>query len=142
MVFQGCQPFGIDPLIDRYRDAGYPIDAWASDGFSYTCAAAENMPFADDEFDAVVSVNALDHVDNLAAVAREIRRVLRPGGLLRLQINYHPPTVTEPVSLDDAVVREHFGWAEGLAKVRDEPHPTESGERLTLWSGTQAGTGV
>jgi len=42
--------------------------------------------------------------------------------------------VTEPVALDDDAVRAHFGWAPGLVKLRDEPHPSEAGERLTLWS--------
>lgn len=42
--------------------------------------AAERMPFADGEFDAVVSVEAAQHFPDLAAFARETARVLRPGG--------------------------------------------------------------
>ncbi|MQM27808.1 class I SAM-dependent methyltransferase [Glycomyces albidus] len=38
------------------------------------------IPFPADSFDGVYSVEALQHVDDLAAVAREARRVLRPGG--------------------------------------------------------------
>jgi SAM-dependent methyltransferase len=134
LAFTGCERHGIDPLVDRYREAGYPLDLWEREGFTYHHAPAEQMPFPDAHFDAVVSVNAVDHVDDFAAVAREIGRVLRPGGLLRLQINYHPPTVTEPVSLDDQIVMDNFAWATGLAKLRDEPHPGQPGERLTLWA--------
>lgn len=42
--------------------------------------AAERMPFADGEFDAVVSVEAAQHFPDLAAFAAETVRVLRPGG--------------------------------------------------------------
>jgi SAM-dependent methyltransferase len=134
LAFEDCERHGIDPLIDRYRAAGYPLDEWTAQGFTYHRAPGEAMPFPDDSFDVVVSVNAVDHVDDFGAVAREIRRVLRPSGLLRLQVNYHRPTVTEPVSLDDAIVRQHYSWAPALEKLRDEPHPTEAGERLALWA--------
>ncbi len=137
-AFDDCERHGLDPLVERYRDAGYPLDAWSGRGFTYHQSGAEQMPFGDGFFDAVVSVNALDHVDDFEAVATEIRRVLRPGGLLRLQINYHPATVTEPVVLDDGRVLAAFGWAGRLQKLRDEPHPVESGERLTLWAAGQA----
>jgi len=39
-----------------------------------------DLPFPADSFDGLYSVEALQHVDDLAAVAREARRVLRPGG--------------------------------------------------------------
>jgi SAM-dependent methyltransferase len=134
LVFEGCEPHGIDPLVDRYEAAGYPLDLWRGEGYTYHAASAERMPFPDAHFDAVVSVNAIDHVDDLAVVADEIRRVLRPGGMLRLQLHYHRPTVTEPVTLDDAVVQDHFGWARDLSKLKDTAYHLE-GERLTLWTG-------
>jgi ubiquinone/menaquinone biosynthesis C-methylase UbiE len=142
LVFAACERHGIDPLVDRYRQAGYPLELWEREGFTYHHAPAERMPFPDAYFDTVVSVNAVDHVDDFAAVAREIRRVLRPGGRLRLQINYHRPTVTEPVSLDDEVIRRNFAWVPRLAKLRDEPHPAEAGERLTLWASDAGGPEV
>ncbi|MFC8506724.1 class I SAM-dependent methyltransferase [Streptomyces sp. NPDC057411] len=42
--------------------------------------AAELMPFADAEFDVVVSVEAAQHFPDLEAFAAETARVLRPGG--------------------------------------------------------------
>ncbi|WP_328961013.1 class I SAM-dependent methyltransferase [Streptomyces virginiae] len=42
--------------------------------------AAELMPFADAEFDVVVSVEAAQHFPDLGAFAAETARVLRPGG--------------------------------------------------------------
>ena len=45
--------------------------------------AAEALPFADDEFDAVVSFHVLCSVDDPQRVLAEARRVLKPGGELR-----------------------------------------------------------
>ncbi len=55
----------------------------------YRRADAADLPFADDEFDLVVSYNMLMDVPDAAAVVREAARVLRPGGRLCLSL-VHP----------------------------------------------------
>ena len=77
LQFSNCIRHGIDPLIDRYLAAGWPLYEYDA---TFINAKAESMPYADSYFDSVISVNALDHVDNFALVASEIQRVLKVGG--------------------------------------------------------------
>lgn len=47
-------------------------------------ASVERLPYADDQFDAVVADSLLEHLDDPLLALRECRRVLRPGGRLLL----------------------------------------------------------
>jgi ubiquinone/menaquinone biosynthesis C-methylase UbiE len=49
---------------------------------AFEVAAAEQLPFASEQFDMIVAVTVLCFVPNAAPVFREIARVLRPGGRL------------------------------------------------------------
>lgn len=106
MQFAGCERHGLDPLVDSYLRSGWPLYDYP---VSFVAARGEEMPYADGYFDAVISVNALDHVDDFARVASEIQRVLGAGGELFLEIDCHPPRRLEPQALDDAKVRAAFG---------------------------------
>jgi ubiquinone/menaquinone biosynthesis C-methylase UbiE len=58
--------------------------ALAKDGVSATLkqGVGEKLPFGDASFDAVVAVSVLEFVDDMDQTARELRRVLTPGGSL------------------------------------------------------------
>lgn len=78
---------GIDPLAVHYA-ALFP--AWQRR--TPTIAAhGEALPFADGTFDLVLCDNVIDHAADPGQIVREMARVLRPGGLLYLTVNFHHP---------------------------------------------------
>jgi SAM-dependent methyltransferase len=87
------------------------------------------LPFGDGEFDAVVSSDVIYHLDDDDAALREMRRVLRPGGMLVVNVpayrwlwSYH----------DEAThARRRYGRGEVGAKLRAAGF---SGVRTTHWN--------
>ncbi len=138
LVFENCDVYCLDPLLPEFMKLGFPF--WAYDKRArFVYGYAEHMPFPDSFFDAVISVNALDHVDDFAKTAAEIKRVLKPGGRLRFHLHYHPPTECEPLSLNDTVVRRAFAWCEGFRKIHESNRKRGeevdlATERFTVWT--------
>jgi ubiquinone/menaquinone biosynthesis C-methylase UbiE len=52
----------------------------------FAVSDSTKLPAADDSFDVVVTWSAFEHIDDPATVLAEIRRVLRPDGVLFLQL--------------------------------------------------------
>ncbi len=78
LVRAGARVAGADPsriAIERAR-AAVPEATFEQIG------ASRRLPFDDSRFDAVTCVHVLQHVDDTQQLMSEIRRVLRPGGLL------------------------------------------------------------
>ena len=48
--------------------------------------AGERLPFIDGAFDRVICTETLEHVDDDAVLARELVRVLKPGGILAVSV--------------------------------------------------------
>ena len=65
---------------EKFRDWEQPWHPQRS--FSLAAATALCLPFADDSFDRVICSEVLEHIPDYRAALAEIRRVLRPGGLL------------------------------------------------------------
>lgn len=71
-------------LADRARDEGVGDDLPACLEFR-TCDPL-TLPAEDNSFDFVFTWSAFEHVEDPVSVFREIRRILRPTGILMLQI--------------------------------------------------------
>ena len=121
LCFTDCEVYSLDPLMDSYLSAGYPIHCYESRG-KFVHAKAEAIPLEDGFFDAVVSVNAIDHVNDFAATALELKRVLKPGGRFRMHVHYHPKTKAEPLELNDEVFLKNYSWVSGLKKFSESKH--------------------
>ena len=63
------------------RDARRAIGQ-TDERFSFQCFDCACIPFPDESFDLVIANHVLFYCDDIRAVCREIRRVLRPGGKL------------------------------------------------------------
>jgi SAM-dependent methyltransferase len=58
----------------------------------FVVGTATAMPFADGEFDALWSIWVLEHVPNPEAALQEMRRVVKPGGILILNPAWFVPS--------------------------------------------------
>lgn len=85
-----CDIFGLEPLLGAFKKLGFPLgDPTYSDNITCMEAPAEKVPVGDNFFDAIVSVNAIDHVDDFPLAAYEICRVIKPDGILVFAVQYH-----------------------------------------------------
>lgn len=78
-------------------------------------ASLTNLPFTDDEFAAVVSADVLYHIEDDARALAELARVLRPGGVLVINV----PAYRWLWSYHDAAVhsQRRYGRSELRAKL-------------------------
>ncbi len=92
-------------------------------------ASVTALPWGEAAFDAVVSADVLYHVDDDAAALREFFRVLRPGGIVVINV----PAYRWLWSYHDTAVhsRRRYGRGEVLAKLAAAGF---SGGRATYWN--------
>jgi SAM-dependent methyltransferase len=69
--------------------------------------ASQPLPFADESFDAVVCIDAINHLPDRLAVLGEWHRVLKPGGRLLFT---DPVTVTGLLSSEEIAMRSAIGF--------------------------------
>ena len=77
----GCTVVGVDLSEGMLRQARRKLmSRGESPSVRLLTGRAEDLPFADNSFDAVVFTFLLRYVDDARATLRELSRVLRPGG--------------------------------------------------------------
>ncbi len=105
----GCDVLGIDVheqgiAAARTRAAAERLDERAR--FEHA-DAGHALPFPDRAFDAVVCIDAINHLPDRRRVLQEWKRVLRPGGSL---VFTDPIVVTGPLTNEEIAVRSSIGF--------------------------------
>jgi len=112
--YEGKRIADLDPLAEAYQYLGAHEHE-----MSYSPDYIEDTSFPDDYFDVVSSFNSLDHVDDLDRAVREIKRIVKPGGLFLLMTDISSfARPTEPRPLDWNICRRF----EPEFEVADERH--------------------
>lgn len=84
--------------------------------FNAEVMSASAMDFPDEHFDAIVTIETLEHVADLTGAAREINRVLKPGGQLVITVpNRWFPCENHGMAIGDFELRRapllnYFPW--------------------------------
>jgi ubiquinone/menaquinone biosynthesis C-methylase UbiE len=126
----GCGPGNLVPEFARRYGRVFAMDmsprmlaiagsnAASFDNVEYQVGSIESLPFADNSFDLVCSAGVIEYLPDCWPAVTELRRVLRPGGLLILPTtNALAPAhwlrrLLEPIGRIPAVARA-FGLRPG-----------------------------
>jgi len=110
---------GLEPLAFQIKDL-CPVPN--KQAVSIVCGVGEALPFREDTFDIVICDNALDHGMSPRAWIREIKRCLKPGGVLYMRVNtFDSPIVPGKVlSWLDTPHPYHFSDKQVQALLRGE----------------------
>lgn len=137
---------GIDVLADAYLE--HFADELLQHNMIYLKCSESAIPIPDGSIDVLFTMNAFDHVDNLAVMSRELLRILRPGGELIASFNLNePPSTTEPQMLTEAIIDDMLlrhlkirhrrcvnrGPAQDAYKYFFEEHDYTPGQPGFLW---------
>jgi len=114
----------IDPLMEFYVDHFHEFE---SDEYWWSDDNAEDTVYLDNEFGAVISVNAIDHVDNFEAVAKELKRICKPSVKFAMHVHYHKATPCEPIEITDERFAKAFDWVPNL-KVHKRSRTKDLGQ--------------
>jgi ubiquinone/menaquinone biosynthesis C-methylase UbiE len=109
----GMDGYGVEPggegFVAGFRASQKILEANGISAARLSNAVGESLPFPDESFDIVYSANVLEHTQDPAKVLMESVRVLRPGGLLHMEIPNHlsyfeghylvlmPPLICKPM---------------------------------------------
>jgi SAM-dependent methyltransferase len=124
----GCAIIGVDLHEDGVAQASRMAgEAGLTDQAQFRRAdAAEPLPFDDGAFDAVLCVDAINHLPDRARVLADWTRLLAPGGRMLFT---DPITVTGPLSSEEIAIRASIGFFLFVPPGEDERLVREAGLR-------------
>jgi len=111
-----CRLTGIDLSAEMLDKAVERVQTLAMPNVTLKVMDATSMDFADDEFDKAVATYTISAVPDPVAVLREMRRVVKPGGVL-VTLNHFRSERRVVGWLEDLVAPlcTRLGWKSNLA---------------------------
>src|SRR2546428_1326793 len=111
-----CRLTGLDLSAEMLDKAVERVQTLAMPNVTLKVMDATSMDFADDEFDKAVATYTISAVPDPVAVLREMRRVVKPGGLL-VTLNHFRSERRVVGWLEDLVAPlcTRLGWKSNLA---------------------------
>jgi 2-polyprenyl-6-hydroxyphenyl methylase/3-demethylubiquinone-9 3-methyltransferase len=100
---RGALVTGIDPAAEAISAARAHAEGR---DISYDVGVGEALPYPDAQYDAVVCVDVLEHVQDLEKVLHEVARVLKPGGTFLFDtINRNPIARLAAITVAEDILR-------------------------------------
>ncbi len=87
-VRSGAKAYAIDLTEEAIQHIKHRLELYNLEAEGYAVADSEDLPFDDDEFDIVYSWGVIHHTPDTEKALREIIRVCKPGGTIKIMI-YH-----------------------------------------------------
>ena len=110
---------GVDMAVSELGIANRIAQAGGHDNTTFHVGDVTDLPFDDDFFDVAHCHNVLMHVPDTAAVLREVKRVLKPGGII----------ASREMICDSCFTHPHYGVLQrawemfGDLLAADDGHP-------------------
>lgn len=106
---------GVDISSEMVKASQHLLDAKGINTISVRTGSAEELPFEDESFDAVLGFDVLHHIPDVERALSEVRRVLRPGGrFVSIEPNVLNPIVWFAHALppeERGALRHNYPWA-------------------------------
>jgi ubiquinone/menaquinone biosynthesis C-methylase UbiE len=127
----GCRVTGFDLSWEMLQEIAQPTDAPDPHVLTLCQADMHHLPFADNSFDAVVTVHVLHLARDIHQVLREATRVLKPGGVFIRGDDWLAP---------DSVVNQFRNQLRGFVlRARPDMKPPGAGADLDALLGELGG---
>jgi len=89
---QKCCQIGVkDSYGAKFGDNWASVDLYDTRSFIDFHYDIHNLEFSDEQFDVAVCISILEHIENPQKAIGELERVLKPGGVIWVQIPFHHP---------------------------------------------------
>jgi SAM-dependent methyltransferase len=124
----GCSVHGIDAHAAAIAEARSASEQSGLPATFEQFDAAKRLPFNDGSFDALICIDAINHLPNRPAVLRDWARVIKPGAAL---VFTDPIVVTGALTNEEMMIRSSIGFFLFVPPGLDERLLAEAGFEVT-----------